>query len=103
VDLVTSCEGVKVLGLVQVPEHGGTVLATRCAERSIGRDGNGVDVAGVADVIGLDLAGCELPNLRSKLASAHENFVFWLSKNTESPNLHQCNGVGWSHSLKALK
>ena len=83
-----------MLGLVQVPKHGGTVLATGCAERPIRRDGNGVDVAGVADVIGLDLAGCELPNLRSKLASAHENFAQWLSKNTESPNLHQCNGVG---------
>lgn len=65
VDLVTSGERVQVLGLVQVPQHGGAVLATRRAERSIGGDRDGVDVASVADVISLDLASSELPNLSS--------------------------------------
>jgi len=70
VNLVTGVQGVQVLGLVQVPEHGGSVLATGGAERAIGGDGDGVDVAGVADVVGLELAGGELPNLRmvSKLS-----------------------------------
>ena len=63
VDLVTGGERVQVLGLVQVPEHGGSVLATGSAERAIGGDGDGVDVAGVADVVGLDTARGELPNL----------------------------------------
>jgi hypothetical protein len=63
VDLVTGGEGVEVLGLVQVPKHGGSVLATGSAERTIGGDGDGVDVAGVADVVGLDAAGSEFPNL----------------------------------------
>jgi hypothetical protein len=63
VDLITSGERVQVLGLVQVPEHGGAVLATRGAQRAIRGDGDGVDVAGVADVIGLKAAGGELPNL----------------------------------------
>jgi hypothetical protein len=63
VDLVTSGERVKVLGLVQVPEHGGSVLATGSAKRTIGGDGDGVNVAGVADVVGLDTARSELPNL----------------------------------------
>ena len=63
VDLVTSVQGVEVLRLVQVPEHGGTVLATGGAKRSIGGDGDGVDVAGVTDVVGLQAAGSELPNL----------------------------------------
>ena len=63
VDLVVGVEGVEVLGLVKIPEHGGAVLATRGAERAIGRDGDGVDVAGVADVVGLQLAGRKLPNL----------------------------------------
>jgi hypothetical protein len=52
-----------VLGLVQVPEHGGTVLATGGAERAIGGDGDGVDVAGVTDVVSLDTAGGKLPDL----------------------------------------
>jgi hypothetical protein len=63
VDLIAGVEGVEVLGLVQVPEHGGTVLATGGAERAIGGDGDGVDVAGVTDVVGLQAAGSELPNL----------------------------------------
>ena len=63
VDLVASGERVEVLRLVQVPEHGGSVLATGGAEGAIGRDGDGVDVAGVADVVGLDAAGSEFPNL----------------------------------------
>jgi hypothetical protein len=63
VDLVTGVEGVQVLGLVEIPEHGGTVLATRGAEGTIGGDGDGVDVTGVADVVGLELAGGEFPNL----------------------------------------
>lgn len=65
VDLIAGVEGVEVLGLVQVPEHGGTVLATGGAEGSIGGDGDGVDVAGVTDVVGLQAAGGELPNLDS--------------------------------------
>lgn len=63
VDLVVGVERVQVLGFVQVPEHGGTILATRGAKRAIGRDGDGVDVTGVADVVGLQLAGRELPDL----------------------------------------
>jgi hypothetical protein len=63
VDLVTGGERVQVLGLVQVPEHGGTVLATGGAERAIGGDGDGVDVTGVTNVVSLDTAGSELPDL----------------------------------------
>lgn len=63
VDLVTGGERVQVLGLVQVPEHGCSVLATGGAERAIGGDGDGVDVAGVTDVVGLNAARSELPNL----------------------------------------
>lgn len=62
-DLIAGGEGVEVLGLVEIPEHGGTVLATGGAEGSVGGDGDGVDVAGVTDVVGLETAGSELPNL----------------------------------------
>jgi hypothetical protein len=63
VDLVVGVQGVEVLGLVKVPQHGGTVLAAGGTQRSIGGDGDGVDVAGVADVVSLQLAGGELPDL----------------------------------------
>lgn len=38
-------------------------LATRGAEGSIRRDGDGVDVAGVAAMVGLELAVGEVPDL----------------------------------------
>ena len=48
---------------VEVPEHGRAVFASGCAEGAVGGDGDGVDVAGVADVISLDAAGGEFPDL----------------------------------------
>jgi hypothetical protein len=63
VDLVTGLKRVEMLRLVEIPEHGGTVLTTRCAEGAIGRDGDSVDVTSVADVIGLNTAGSKFPNL----------------------------------------
>jgi hypothetical protein len=63
VDLVTGVERVEVLGLVEIPQHGGTILATGSAQGSIGRDGDGVDVSGVTNVVSLQTAGSELPDL----------------------------------------
>ena len=63
VDLVTGGEGVEVLGLVKVPQHGGTILAAGGTQRSIGGDGDGVDVAGVAIVVGLQLELRQFPDL----------------------------------------
>lgn len=71
VDLIAGSEGVKVLGLVQVPEHGGSILSTRCAEGSIWRDGDGIDVAGVSNVVGLEFAGGEFPDLLISLLVAY--------------------------------
>lgn len=70
VDFVAGVEGVEVLGLVEIPEHGGAVLATGGAEGAVGGDGDGVDVAGVTDVVGLKAAGSELPDLFCLLACA---------------------------------
>lgn len=64
VDDVTSLKGVEVLALVKVPEHGDAVLATGGSERTIWRHGDGVDVAGVAVVVGLQLELLQFPNLR---------------------------------------
>ena len=63
VDDVASLEGVEVLALVEVPEHGDAVLATGRGKRTIRGDGDGVDVAGVAVVVGLQLELLEFPNL----------------------------------------
>lgn len=65
VDLITSVQGVEVLGLIQVPQHGSSVLSTRSAEGSIGGDSDGVDVSGVSSVVGLQSARRELPDLFS--------------------------------------
>lgn len=63
VDLITGVKGVEVLGFVQVPKHGRTVLTTGCAERTVRRDRDSVDVASVTNVVGLQAAGSKLPNL----------------------------------------
>ena len=65
-DLVSSGEGVEVLGLVEVPKHGGTVLAARSAKRAVRGDGYSVDIAGMADVVCLDAAGGEFPYLEKR-------------------------------------
>ena len=62
-DLVAGSQGVQMLGLVEVPEHGGSVFSARSAEGAVGGDGDGVDVAGMADMVGLNAAGGEFPNL----------------------------------------
>lgn len=56
VHLVAGGQRVKVLGLVEIPKHGRTVFTAGRAKRAIGGDGDGVDVAGVADVVGLNAA-----------------------------------------------
>lgn len=62
-DLVASVERVEVLRLVQIPEHSSSVLPSGRAERAIGGDGDGVDIARVTNVVSLDAAGSEFPNL----------------------------------------
>lgn len=66
VDNVSGFERVQVLAVVQVPEHGDTVLTTGGGQGSVGGDGEGVDVAGVTEVVGLELASVEFPNLRDE-------------------------------------
>jgi len=87
VDLVTGVEGVEVLGLVEIPEHGGSVLATGGAERSVWGDGDGVDVAGVADVVGLETAGRELPNLDELVPTTrNDDWVLWVWAEADAGN-----------------
>ena len=74
-DLVARRKAVEVLGLIQVPQHGGAVFAARGAEGAVGRDGHRVDVARVADVVGLDAAGGEFPDLEG--GGRESQFVRW--------------------------
>lgn len=63
VDFVPGVQRVQVLGLVEIPQHRRAVLAAGRAQRAVGRDRHRVDVAGVTDVVGLETAGSELPDL----------------------------------------
>ena len=56
-------EGVEVLAVIEVPEHGLGVLAAGGAEGAVGRHGDRVEVPGVADVVGLELAVGQVPHL----------------------------------------
>ena len=51
VDDLPGVEAVQALALVEVPEHGGSVLSAGGAERAIGGDADGVEVSGVADEV----------------------------------------------------
>ena len=66
-----------MLAVVEVPEHGDAVLASRGSKRTIGGDGESVDVAGVAVVVGLQLALGELPDLTK---SQHSPFAMELMR-----------------------
>jgi len=76
-----------VLRLVKVPEHGGSVLSTRSAKGSIWGDGDGVDVTGVTDVVSLEAAGGELPNLNELVPSGGDNnWVLWVWRESDAGN-----------------
>ncbi len=60
-----------MLALVQVPEHGDTILSARGSEGTIGRDGDGVDVASVSIVVGLQLELGEFPDLEEVVSEVY--------------------------------
>jgi len=67
-DLLAGVEAVEWVsgGIAEVPQLGGTVFATGCGERSIGRDSDRVDVATVAagaTKVGLEVEVAEVPDL----------------------------------------
>lgn len=64
-----------MLALVEVPEHGDTVLTTGSSEGTVGRDGEGVKVTGVTVVGGLQLAVGELPDLTRTVSSSYSQSI----------------------------
>ena len=73
VDDVTGFQRGEVVAQVEVPEHSGTVLTTRSAERTIGRHGNGVNVASVAHEVGAELAVVEVPDLDDAVPTGRDD------------------------------
>lgn len=52
-----------MLAFIQISQHGLSILASRSAEGSIWRDGQNVQVACVANVVGLQVTVCRVPYL----------------------------------------
>ena len=56
-------QGVEVLAIIKVPQHGLPVLASAGAEGAVRGESDGVDVSSVTDVVGLQLAVGQVPHL----------------------------------------
>ena len=92
-----------MLGLIEVPQHRRAVFTARGAERSVRGDGDRIDVAGVADVVGLDPARGEFPDLITQEYVSGKDIRKRLSDSSALGFFHQCNGDWLSHGPKALK
>jgi len=73
VDNVTSLKRVQVLRVVKIPEHNNAVLTAGSAEGTIGGNGDSVDVTGVTNVVGSELALGEFPNLDNLVPTTGNN------------------------------
>jgi len=73
VDGRVGIEGVQVLSVVDIPEHGGSVLTTGSAEGSIRRDGDGVEDTGMSSQVGFQLAVVQVPNLDELVPSTRHD------------------------------
>lgn len=62
-DLAVGRKGVQELGVVQVPDENLTVLTTRSTKGSVRRQSDGGNSAVVADEVGGQTAGAEIPSL----------------------------------------
>ena len=73
VDGVGVVQSVQMLAVIEIPEHGLGVLAARGTEGAVRRHSDGVQVAGVADVVGLQLAVGQVPHLDILVPSSGHN------------------------------
>jgi len=69
-DDVIGNERREVTSLVEVPQHSGTVFATRGAQRTIRGHSNGVDITGVTHQVGSEFAVVEVPDLDNLVPSS---------------------------------
>lgn len=88
VDDVVVVKSVQMLALGQIPEHGLKVLATRSTKGTIGRNGDGVQVASVANVVGLQLAVGQIPHLDHSVPAGTDDdwvVVGWRESHARDP------------------
>jgi len=76
VDRGVSIQGVQMLTVVDIPQHGGTVLTTGTAEGTIRRDRDGVKHTSVTSQVGFQLAVIQVPDLDELIpAAGHDQRV----------------------------
>ena len=63
VDGVGVIQSVQMLAIIEIPQHCFGVLAAGGTQRTVGRHGYGVQVSGVSDVVGLEPAVGQVPDL----------------------------------------
>jgi hypothetical protein len=68
-----SFKRIEVLGFGKIPEHDNTVLTSRGTERTIGRDGNSVDITVVTNEVGTKLQFGKIPNLYNLIPTTRNN------------------------------
>ena len=73
VDDVMVLQGVEMLVVSEVPEHGLAVLAAASAQGAVRAEGDGVKVPGVTHVVGLQLAVGQVPDLDILVPSGGDN------------------------------
>ena len=76
IDGISMVQGVEVLAIIKIPQHGLGILAAGSAEGTVGGHGDSVQVASVADVVGLQLAVGQVPHLDVLVPpSRHDDWV----------------------------
>merc|ERR1719370_712344 len=60
---ITTTQCVQVLALIKIPQHCLSILPTRGTQRTIRRDGYTVKISCVANMVGLQPAVGQIPNL----------------------------------------
>ena len=74
-----------MLAIVEVPEHGLAVLATTGTQRTIRGQSHGVQIASVTNVVGLQLAVGQVPDLDVLIpATGHDDRVGVVRREPES-------------------
>ena len=66
-------EGVQAFAFVQIPQHGGGVFTTGGTEGTVGGDGDGVQVTGVAFQIVAEFAIGQVPDFDKVVPTATDN------------------------------
>ena len=61
-----------MFAFVEIPQHGLAVLASGRAERTVGRNGDGVQISSVPDVVRLQLAVGQIPDLEEGRGTKEE-------------------------------